>query len=194
MILRCHDPRPPGDSAVPQGRKNAAHCREDVRHSASQFCRPCRGFVPSDTPGPTACAVGYHITPLPGLSDVGPPTIVGFALWDDHRAPSLPPAIDLPVSWPAPGQRFGSPAGTKDGSPGRQRQRQPGVLGSSAKSLAPAGAKECHALPSGSNTSFVRILSPLPGLALLDALQPTACAVGYPSYAPAGALPCESFA
>ncbi len=86
------------------------------------------------------------------------------------------------------GRRIGSPGGTKDGSPGRQRQRQPGVLGSFGKSSAPAGAKENSVHRPGNVTRHSsQIFRPCRGLHPLDTLKPTAHAVGYPYYAPAGA-------
>lgn len=97
--------------------------------------------------------------------------------------PSLQPATHLATSSPASVQQFLSPTGTKDGSP----RRQPGVPGAHDTTPAPGGAKESCALPRAFDTSCATNLSPLPGLLLLDALKPTADAVGYPYYAPSGA-------
>ncbi len=67
----------------------------------------------------------------------------------------------------ASGRRFGSPSGTKDGSP--RRQRQPGVLASFGTSVAPAGAKENSVHWVGNVTRHSpQIFRPCRGLRLYD--------------------------
>ena len=71
-----------------------------------------------------------NLLKVPGVISVTRLTLEPLTLGIGGECAALP--------WPAPAWRFRSPAGTKDGSPGRQ----PGVPESFVKSLAPAGAKE----------------------------------------------------